>query len=40
MKNHLDFSSIFQFFWDKIETQFDCKIKILQIDNAREYLSS
>jgi transposase InsO family protein len=40
MKNRFDIFSIFKTFCSEINTQFGTTIKILQNDNAREYLST
>jgi transposase InsO family protein len=40
MKNRSDIFSIFKTFCSEINTQFGTNIKILQSDNAREYLST
>jgi len=39
MKNRSKVFSIFKTFFSKVNTQFDTLVKILQSDDAREYLS-
>ena len=40
MKNRAELYSIFQKFYDEIQTKFNISIRVLRSDNAKEYFSA